>query len=376
MSNNPTEEMIKKKRIEINNYFKALKALLCLRKMIIEKLSGSFYFGSKLDYKNPDGRYSQTPDFIVQLSDNIWVGEIKKSLPDPNKFPSEEEYIKKFIEEGIIAQLKKYDEPFKELEIDKHDLVLMAPSRDVEAIGTLKIKYLEKKEQSGEKVFRNNFALIVYSIEQGANNNEFIIIRLDYGNLENKNALNILRMGYKKMLSEIKEDLAKFKIYEESDKTPIEYVMVLLWTEIFPEIIDKGSVEKIIEWKDKKEHIFEVKLNDLMEYLHKMYTLPSLSENDKKQFTTQLVLNGMKMFSKVKFKNERTGKYEPAVSIKREEYKEVVFKVIYRSLPEKDELNYILKSLYTEKKKIEQDLHHSPTNNFKAQSTLEKWLKK
>lgn len=151
MLNNKTmEDMIKKRRIEIENYFKALKALLCLRKMIIEKLSANFYFGSKVNYKNPNGRGPQIPDFIVKLSDSVWVGEIKKSLPDPNKFSSEEEYIKKFIERDIITQLKKYDEPFRELETDKHDLVLMAPSRDVEAIGILKVKYLEKKGQYGE----------------------------------------------------------------------------------------------------------------------------------------------------------------------------------------------------------------------------------
>ena len=374
LDNNNRENKINERRKKIQNYIRALKALLCLRRMIMEKLSGNFYFGSKLNYKNTDGRDPQTPDFIVQLSDSVWVGEIKKALPDPIKFSSEEEYIRKVIEENIITQLKKYDELFKEIETDKHDLVLMAPSRDIEAIGILKIKYLEKKEQSGERLFRNNFALIVFSIEQGANNNEFIIIRLDYGNLENKNALDILRIGYKKMLSEIKEDLAKFKIYEETDKTPIEYVMVLLWTEIFPEIIDKGSVEKIIEWKDKKEHIFEVKLDDLMEYLHKMYTLPSLSENDKKQFTTKLVLDAMRMFSKVKFRSERTGEYEPAVTI-REENGIIVFRVVYRTLPEKEELNYILKCIYSKEEETEEQEQSIP-QDIRDQSTLDKWLQK
>ncbi len=353
LNNKSTEQIVNEKRIEISNYIKALKSILCLRKLVTEKLAGDFYSGSKLTYKEPNGRDPQTPDFIVKLTNSIWVGEIKKALPDPTNFPSEENYIRKVIEEDIIAQLKKYDDSFKELE--SQDLILLTPSRDVEAIGLLKIKYLERKEANNEKIFENNFALLLYYIEPGANNNEFIIIKLDYGSLTNSDARDILRIGYKKMVSEIKDDLAKFKVYEETDKTPIEYIMVLLWTEIFPEIIGKGDVEKIIEWRDKREHIFEVKMDRLVEYLHRMYTLPSLNENDKKQFSTKLITDAMNKFSAVKFRSERTGKFEPAVT-SREENGSIIFRVTYKSLPEKEELNYILKSIYSKEKPTENSL--------------------
>jgi hypothetical protein len=368
MSNDITkEEIIKKRKIEIDNYIRALKSLLCLRKLILEKLSGEFYFGSKLNYKNPKGRDPQTPDYIVKLTDSVWVGEIKKSLPNPEKFKSEEEYIKKIIEQKLMLQLKKYDEPFKEVESDEHDIVLMVPSRDVEAVGILKVKYLEKQPE--DEKFKNNFAIIVYSIEPGANSTEFIIIKLDYGVIRNKDAFDALRMGYKKMLGEIKDDLAKYKIYEETDKTPIEYVMTLLWTDIFPEIIEKGNVEKIIEWRNKKEHIFEVKLDKLIEYLHKMYTLPSLNENDKRQFSTKLITDAMKMFSKIQLKNERTGQLEPAVTI--EDRDSMTFKVIYKNFREKNELKYILNALYSKKEVIkevekkEPDLFQKSLSDYK-----------
>jgi len=371
MSNNKsTEQIINEKRIEISNYIKALKSLLCLRKLVTEKLTGNFYFGSKLTYKEPKGRDPQTPDFIVKLTDSVWVGEIKRALPDPNKFDSEDAYIKKVVEEKIISQLKKYDESFSELEPEEQNIILMAPSRDVEAVGVLKIKYLERKETNNEKVFENNFALLLYYIEPGANNNEFIIIKLDYGSLTNGDARDILRIGYKKMVSEIKDDLAKFKVYEETDKTPIEYVMVLLWTEIFPEIIGKSNVEKIIEWRDKKEHIFEVKLDHLVEYLHRMYTLPSLNENDRKQFSTKLVIDAMNRFSAVRFRSERTGKFEPAVT-KREENGSIIFTVTYKSLPEKDELNYILKSIYSKEKPHQENNKQEP---LKYQCDLRQWF--
>jgi len=43
------------------------------------------------------------------------VGEIKKSLRSPNTFSGESEYLKKYIEDELVAQLKKYDEPFNTL---------------------------------------------------------------------------------------------------------------------------------------------------------------------------------------------------------------------------------------------------------------------
>jgi len=337
------DKFVKNKKIEIDNYIRALKSLLVLRKMIMEKLSGEFYFTSKLNYKNLKDKDPQTPDYIVKLNNGIWIGEIKKSLANPDIFGTEKEYIEKYIEGKLIAQLKKYDEPFKEFEVDSHDVVLMVPHRDVEALGFLKVKYLDKKQN----LFKNNFAVIVYSIEAGSNRTEFIIINLEWGKVKNKIAHEILSMGYKKMIGEIKEDIAKYKIYEESDKTPIEYVMSILWTDIFPEIINKSDVNKIIEWRNKKEHVFEVKLDDLVEYLQKMYTLPSLNENDRKQFTSSIVLSAMEKFSKINFKNQRTNKMESAVT-KISKQNGIYFSVIYKNFPEKDELKYLLKSLYLE----------------------------
>jgi len=104
-----------------------------------------------------------------------------------------------------------------------------------------------------------------------------------------------------------------------------------------------------------------------------MHSLPSLSENYKKQFTTKLVLDAMRMFSKVKFRSERTEKYEPAVTIKKENGT-VVFRVVYRSFPEKGELNYILKCIYSENGKTKEQ-KQSIHPNIKDQSTLDKWLR-
>ena len=82
----------------------------------------------------------------------------------------------------------------------------------------------------------------------------------------------------------------------------------------------------------------------------------------------------MRMFSKVKFRSERTGEYEPAVTI-REENGIIVFRVVYRTLPEKEELNYILKCIYSKEEETEEQEQSIP-QDIRDQSTLDKWLQK
>lgn len=82
----------------------------------------------------------------------------------------------------------------------------------------------------------------------------------------------------------------------------------------------------------------------------------------------------MRMFSKVKFRSERTGEYKPAVTI-REENGIIMFRVVYRTLPEKEELNYILKCIYSKEDETEEQEQSIP-QDIRDQSTLDKWLQK
>ena len=339
-------KIVRDKRIEISDYYRTLLAILCLRSFVIDKLEGKFYFGSNLNYTNQNGRQTQTPDAIIQYSDNVWVGEVKKSLRGRNG-RTEEEYLKEYIEGDLIEHLKKYDEPFKELKVEQHDLFLFAPARDTDAIGYLTVKYLEEKEKGGVKVFENNFALITYSIENGANTTQFIILNLKHGSIKDNSALTLLRMGYRMMLGELDPDRGRYKVYEESDKTPIEYVMLILWTEIFPDLIEKSMFEKIIEWKEEKGHYLEINQDTLVRHLQELYTLPFFNGNDHKQFRTQLIAEAMELFSKFEYKNERTGGKEPRVQ-KIQKDGDVSYKIVYSKLTQKDELGYILNTIYSD----------------------------
>ena len=53
----------------------------------------------------------------------------------------------------------------------------------------------------------------------------------------------------------------------------------------------------------------------------------------------------------------------------------IVFRVAYRTLPEKEELNYILKCIYSKEEETEEQEQSIP-QDIRDQSTLDKWLQK
>ncbi len=154
---------ISQTKANVSDYINSLKAVLSLKSFIVTDGNGVFYFGGSLTYRE-DGENPQTPDIVVEINDNYLVGEVKKSLTNPKGFNNEEDYIN-YIEKDIICQLKKYDGKFKEIERENHDLFLLVPYRDIDAVGTLKIKYLEARRNKGEKIFKNPFGLLTFSIE-------------------------------------------------------------------------------------------------------------------------------------------------------------------------------------------------------------------
>lgn len=339
-------ENLEARKIEISNYFRTLKALICFKKLIEERLDGSFYFGGVLTYQNPNSRHVQTPDIIATLSDSVWVGEVKKSLLKPRDIEMPDGSMKNLVEKDIMEHLKKYDEPFEELHVNSHDIILFAPERDNEALGFIKFDYLRTRERNGQRVFDNNFAIIVYSIEPGANNNiEYIRIRLDYGTLANVTAMDLLQRSYQRTIKELKDDLGKYKVFEEAHITPPEYIMSVLWTDVFPEIAQKSRIDRISEWKSTSQHIFEVSSQDLLTHLHTLYTLPSYNNDNRKQFDRKVVFEAMALFERVTSYCKKTGKKEPLVR-KVERDGRTFYRIWYKRLPRKDELDYFLRTIY------------------------------
>lgn len=329
------EEFIKNGKAECNDYRNLLKAMLALKKFLEGEKGAKYFFGEKLKKK---GKPAQTPDIIIKLRKGGLIGEGKKSLRGLLDNESKQEYIKRYIEKGIIKQIKKYDNKFDNLNISNHDLFLMAPRSDSEALGIIQIDYLEEVESP----FERKFSLIVYSVEPKANT-DFIQVRLRYGDISNKEVLDSLRRGINYKTGDIADEMGKYKIYEENkNSTPIQYVMLILWDSIFNEILQSSNKESIIERYKKRENKFKVRLSKLMEYLRKMYTLPTYSsgknfssDNERNQFKKEVVRDAMDIFCKIDLARmvSKSGK-------------NVVYEVTKKQLPEKKELEYFLGKIY------------------------------
>ncbi|MGA9080746.1 MAG: hypothetical protein WB581_11035 [Halobacteriota archaeon] len=351
---------IEEAKIEITSYVKALHAVLCLRKFVREELQGEYYFGQPMHYV-ANGRNIITPDMFVQLPDSVWVGEIKRSLRNPKAYGTNEEYVKSEIEERLVnEQLKKYDKPLEELSRDHHDLVLFIP-RDNYSAFRLHIKYFQAKQSENQQVFENIFALLSFGIDHGANNNiEFISIALEHGAFSNSEAVKKLEEIYTKRSDELADEIAQFKIYEEANNAPVEYIMSILWSEVFPEIIKKNSIQKIKEFKRDKRNVIQVSLNQLVEYFDH-FTLPCIEGADRKQVTRSQLRTAMELFEQNLHSKNGQGENEPLVTRiengsdtqqsllpKIGDDSDISYKVIYKSLKEKQELESFLKMLYSD----------------------------
>jgi hypothetical protein len=339
MSNKDTDGLELKKReiaADINNYQRLLKALIALYKFTKTE-GGEFYFGGKIIPSDPN---SPTPDIIIKLPKISIVGDAKRSLPNPNNtanFTSSEDYLKKFIENDLIRQLKGYDIDISNIGIKNHDLILLAPHGATDAMALLKFDFLNKKKN----VFDRKFILLVYVVEALANT-EQIRISYEWGGLSSKEIEDKIKRGKISYYSgELDREMGMFKIFEENNgATPMVYVMQILWAHIFPEIIKKSDKDPILDWYKKGENVFEVKLSKLLKYLTKLYSLPYIADgngtSERIQFKIQLVSNAMENFVKMGL----------AERDEKEVTENTKYKVTWKELPEKDITSYFVEKMW------------------------------
>lgn len=330
------EDFIRERIAECNNYQNLLRALLALKKHF-ESRNSKYYFGGKL---KKEGKPDQTPDIVIELEGQELglIGEAKKSLRgrDPNR--PKEEYILEYIEGKIVKQLKKYDTSFDNFQVKKHNLFLLAPQANLDALGILKFDYLDKKKD----LFERTFSIITYSIELRGNTKQ-IIVKMDYGSIDNERIFDDLRRGIGYFEGELSEEIGRYKIFEENENsTPLEYIMLILWDSIFNEILNSSSKENVLKQYKERENKFSVKLTQLMDYLNRMYTLPifngqdnSSQSNDRPQFKKKVVIDAMEVFC-----------FMGLAKILDKNGSEITYEVILKSLPEREELSYFLKNIY------------------------------
>lgn len=281
-------ELVKRRRSEVGNFDKKVQASILLHNLF-ESKGYNFYYTPKIKCVN---NIEITPDFHANQEGKLdIIGEIKQSLSNPHG----EEFKK--IKEKDISQIKNYSEELCEISTP-HDVFFASPQFCEEAI----IEYI--KQIDADPILKGKIIVLKYYLSKGDNHSKFCLDKM-YGEFNDLEINNLWNWGGSYSLGE--GDLEKiqggYKILyteEEVNETPIEYIMMVLWHNVLPELIKTSSFDKTIQRIKFGENSFEFYINDLRDILSKLYTLKISSNVLVDQFNKEMLIKAFEGFEKIK----------------------------------------------------------------------------
>jgi hypothetical protein len=322
---NKTEEMLsnymRKKKAQINDYENALKAFLSLKKYFEERFSARVYFGGTLKSKTTPAK---TPDIIIEFPLTLDIGEVKRSLKDKKETEDWAQYTE-YIQKECMKQITEYKKITEE-NGTRGTFYLLLPHKLTKAVNTLRNKILQPKE---------NTVLLTYAIELTPNT-EITTIQKEIGTvIESEVETELNTSGIQMRRGELANLIAKYKIYEENHHTPFEYMLIILWEQIFPEALKLGTEEAILKREAEGDaNDYEVTLEELAAVL-KGYVLPKWNSADTNQFTLKMLKEVMTAYTKIIPERIKIKSSNP-----------ITYKIKYGKLPEKNTNDYFLQKYF------------------------------
>lgn len=248
-----------------------------------------FYFCPKIKV-SLDKPLKKTPDFLIKSSNKKdIIGEMKQSLPNPDG----DDYDKKSAKD--IAQLREYSQDLYGI-TTPHDVFLSSPSWCNDAIAN----YVEKIKN--DSLMKDKIIILKYHLMKGNSHSQLSISKV-YGNFSDGEINK--EFEYKDHLvgeGDLDDIQGYYKIIYSEDtfsETPIEYIMMVLWHNVIPELLRSADVDKTIERIRKGENTLEFNLSELMEILDKLYTLESSQNELLKQFSKDIIIRALDSFKKI-----------------------------------------------------------------------------
>ncbi len=283
------EKYVRDRLAKVKNFEWKVQASIILLKFFNEK-GYNFYFCPKIVPVEKQSNF-KTPDFHAKkLTKEDIIGEIKQSLPDPKNG----NYEKKVQKD--ISQLESYNKNLISISTP-HDVFFSAPGWCNEAIAYY-IKNISDNANLKDKII-----VLRYDTISGGNFHKIGIEKI-YGNF-NDGELNS-ELEYNRRYESGEGDLEKtqggYKIYyteEELNETPLEYIMLVLWHNVIPELINSAQIDKVIERIQKGENTLEFEIDELMEILNKIYVLKGSEEKISSQFSKEMIEKSMTCFEKI-----------------------------------------------------------------------------
>lgn len=322
------KELPKRRRNIVSDYRKAVLASITLKKHIEDEWSLEYDFylgGAELQKENKDSNL--TPDlFLEDISGNEidLVGDIKRSLPSnlperEEETPVDEwqtsEEVRSYLEtrwSKITDQLKRYDSEFVNC-TNPHDIFFLFKndySREFNAW----LSNLDYASQNGvdsnlNYSVRNNLVGLAYHEEFGSDVKTLRISKegsFSNGRLNSFFENSECEIKYNKCPELIGGE--QIAVVDEAHQAPPEYIMLILWLNIFDEInrnvYNEDLLERVRKYEKNDKVVINADLDSIINYLDKYYVVDVYDTREgamgqSEQFNRNLVKRAMRKFEKI-----------------------------------------------------------------------------
>lgn len=345
------EEYVKEIRNKVGNFDLKVQTSVLLFNFFKSK-EYDFYFTPKIKKQQDNSEViAKTPDFLIRKEGKAdIIGEIKEHLPNPKG----ENYDKKANND--LEQLKEYTEELVGISTP-HDVFFSSPSWCNEAIAY----YIQKIDKNPD--LKGKIIVLKYHWMKGNSHSKLSVSKV-YGDFKD-NDINQHFM-YGKELQVGEGDLNQIQGYykilyteEEYNETPVEYIMLVLWHNVFPELIKTADFNSTIERIKKGENSLEFHFDEIMDIIDKLYTLKKSETEIIPQFTKEMIKDALKSFSKI-------GKVQELdASGSNPKYRVTHSKIFHQKM---DLLDYLIRELHKDdfEKKAEIELNKRLNKNLSS----------
>jgi len=272
------DDYSKKIREEADTYERTIQTIIAFDSAIRwnddkkDYLENSFFSQGRKFLREISGDNNYvTPDIAIQLSDDLGIiAEIKLTASNDRDFRKAHEQIEKY--DGNLLGWKTEDG-----QIRTHDLSLLVDDFNK----NIAIRYFDDKN------FRREFTLVACARVSQAQ--QFYKIEKYYGQFSDERIDAKLSDPVAIPMQKIIAKVSEIKFYDA--RPPVEYIMNVLWMNIFGEI--KERIQK------KSEKYIIVSCKEITNILRRKYAFKQVDSRQPKRPKTRWIKYALEVFSKI-----------------------------------------------------------------------------
>lgn len=289
------EDLVNKKVGQICRYRNLINALVATHVYFNKKEKYSGYLGGKID--------GLTPDIVIKGSEGYRdiIGDGKKGLPAPpmkQEIESWSDYYKRkdviiYMEKtlkDLNDNISKYSIKLANIS-EPHDYFILCPTDKRSAL-----KIIEKNN-----ALDKNAIILSFSFS-GEEQNYILRIVKEKGSFADEDINNDLDINQiVHIMQDSAELMSKHKLYlaeKEDHEAPIEWIMLIIWQYILPEIAQTNEKKMIIAKLAEGYVVVEVTLKQISDFIKDKYKLPTFNGN-KELVSYSVIKKAMTEFAKL-----------------------------------------------------------------------------